>query len=506
MCVQFRLCSFSVMASVMAAQTAYADLTAADVWADWQSYFANSGYTISGEERSEGSAIVVENMQMVLDQPSQNARLVMNLGTIGFAPAGAGVNVTLQDTWKIGFEASPEGQAKASGTVLVRQEAPTMLVSGAPGDLSYDFRSGRMTVSLDEFSADGESFGPEVFGFRMEMEDIASKTRVLGEGLRTYDQTMTTSRASYDVSFKNPATPDEFSARGSFNNMKFSGDGVLPENLPPDDMKAWLDAGFKMSGAMEFDSASSESKFRSRDGAATTNGSSAQGALGVAFSDKGLLYDVSARDQSVDMVIEQLPLPISFATQNVAFKLAVPVKQSEDPQDFGATLTFAGLTMSDVIWGLFDPAGQLPRDPATLDLDLSGKVKLLVDLLDPTQADVLSQGGTPGELDAVTLNRLVLDMVGARLEGGGAFTFDNTSLTGPGGMPKPTGSVDLKLVGGNGLIDKLVNMGLLPQEQAMGARMVLGLFARPADGPDSLVSKIEINEEGHILANGQRIQ
>jgi hypothetical protein len=35
---------------------------------------------------------------------------------------------------------------------------------------------------------------------------------------------------------------------------------------------------------------------------------------------------------------------------------------------------------------------------------------------------------------------------------------------------------------------------------------MMGLFARPGEGPDSLVSKIEVNAQGHVLANGQRIQ
>jgi hypothetical protein len=55
-------------------------------------------------------------------------------------------------------------------------------------------------------------------------------------------------------------------------------------------------------------------------------------------------------------------------------------------------------------------------------------------------------------------------------------------------------------------LDKLVLMGLLPEEQAMGARMMMGLFAVPGGAEDTLTSKIEINDEGHVLANGQRIQ
>jgi len=36
-------------------------------------------------------------------------------------------------------------------------------------------------------------------------------------------------------------------------------------------------------------------------------------------------------------------------------------------------------------------------------------------------------------------------------------------------------------------------------------RMFMGMFTQPA-GNDALTSKIEINDQGHILANGQRIQ
>jgi len=40
----------------------------------------------------------------------------------------------------------------------------------------------------------------------------------------------------------------------------------------------------------------------------------------------------------------------------------------------------------------------------------------------------------------------------------------------------------------------------------MGIRLMTGMFTRPGDGPDALVSEITINEQGHVLANGQRIK
>ena len=138
---------------------------------------------------------------------------------------------------------------------------------------------------------------------------------------------------------------------------------------------------------------------------------------------------------------------------------------------------------------------------------MTGKAKLLFDLLDPAQMEAVDRGeAMPGELNAVTLNALTVRAAGAELTGEGAFTFDNSDLETFDGMPAPEGSVDLALSGGNGLLDKLVNMGLLPEEQAMGARMMMGLFAVPGAGEDSLTSKIEVKSDGQILANGQRLK
>jgi hypothetical protein len=178
----------------------------------------------------------------------------------------------------------------------------------------------------------------------------------------------------------------------------------------------------------------------------------------------------------------------------------MPIVVSDDPQDFAMLLRFDGLTASDTIWSMFDPSRALPRDPATLVVDLSGTGKWFVDITDPALAEA-PMDGVPGEVQSLTVNELRLDMVGAELTGTGDFTVDNSSMP-----PVPVGAIDLQLVGGNGLIDRLVSMGALPQEQAMGARMMLGLFARPGTGADTLTSRIEFTPQGGIIANGQPLR
>lgn len=145
----------------------------------------------------------------------------------------------------------------------------------------------------------------------------------------------------------------------------------------------------------------------------------------------------------------------------------------------------------------------LPRDPATVALNMTGTATLFEDLVndDLEDADEL-----PGEVNTLKLADLLIDLVGAQITGNGAFTFDNTDMQTFDGIPRPEGSVNLSAKGVNGLLDTLVAMGLLPEEQVMGARMMMAMFTVPGAGEDEMSSVIEINAEGHVLANGQRIQ
>jgi hypothetical protein len=217
------------------------------------------------------------------------------------------------------------------------------------------------------------------------------------------------------------------------------------------------------------------------------------------MSADGMSYGGTGDDAKIAVQISSFPLPIDLSVAQTAFNFAIPVAKGEAAQPFGLLVKFVDLEVSEGLWGMFDPAAQLPRDPATLIVDLSGAAKLLVNILDPKEAENIGDQ-PPGELDALDINELKLSAVGAELTGNGALTFDNSA-----GMPKPLGAVDLQLTGANALIDKLVAMGFVPEDQAMGARMMMGLFAVPT-GEDALSSKIEFKEDGGVYANGQRVQ
>ncbi|MEM7439664.1 MAG: DUF2125 domain-containing protein [Pseudomonadota bacterium] len=203
-------------------------------------------------------------------------------------------------------------------------------------------------------------------------------------------------------------------------------------------------------------------------------------------------------DAVYKLKLKELPLPpFEASMDSVGMTFSAPLKKTDEGVPAAIKMSIGGLKASDTIWGMVDPAGTIPRDKANLNIDLTAKMKWLVDLVKAGEASA-----PPVQVDSVDINDITLEVGGAALNGKGSAILDNSTMP-----PMPIGELNLDLKGGLGLVDKLVGIGLLPAEQAQMAKMMSGMFTVPGgDGPDHLTSKIEMKEGGAILANGQRIQ
>ncbi len=228
----------------------------------------------------------------------------------------------------------------------------------------------------------------------------------------------------------------------------------------------------------------------------------------IALDTAGLHMDGSAKDAEISVEMPfVVPVPMTFAIDTVEIGMQLPLLKTEDFATFAYSTTLKDFTMGDSLWSMFDPAGQLYRDPAQFDIDLTGSLKHNVEWL-----DILSLEGAMETLTSlpvmpedVSVNALSLSAADARVDAKGAFSFDGTDMVTYPGMPRPDGAVTVDFQGLNRLMDTLTNMGLLPEDQVMGVRMMLGGFTKPV-GEDHLTSTIEMTPEGHVTANGQRIK
>ncbi|QUJ76459.1 DUF2125 domain-containing protein [Sulfitobacter albidus] len=491
------------------ATSAAADLTAAEVWGDWQGYLSGMGYGVEATESTSGNTLTVSDITMNLAGGPDIETMQISIGSLSFVENGDGtVDVVMPDTMPITLEIEPKSTDEAANIVLTYSQAgQRMTASGSADALRYDYTADSFGFSVAGVVVDGVDMG-EAMRVNLSGENLQSQTDVSVGETRSYDQTYSASNLVYDIAFKDPAGDDGGSVTMRAQTVGFEGTTALPVDAVASaaDMNALMQAGFAFDGVFTTGNGETLIDITSADGTTRIKTGSVAGDYRIKMDADGLRYDLGATDMLIGAQIAGLPIPLSAQMASAGLELAAPVVKSDTPQDFALGFNLTEFSMSDVIWGLFDPSAQLPRDPATVVLDLSGKAKLLFDMLDPAAAAQLAPGTAPGEIDALKINTLTVDAVGARLDATGDVAFDNTDKTTLPGFPKPVGAVTVDLAGANGLIDKLMAMGLLPQEQAMGARMMMGLFAVPGQGEDTLTSTIEFNDAGQILANGQRLK
>lgn len=227
----------------------------------------------------------------------------------------------------------------------------------------------------------------------------------------------------------------------------------------------------------------------------------------LALDKQRLLYKTKSAQSNLFLVMDALPFPISLSLAKAAANVLLPLTANPTAQPFNFGLSLSDFVMSDMMWALFDYEEILPRDPISLGLEVSGKIKLVHDIFSPEFIEALGQDNSiPFELEHIDIGQLHLAGAGAALEGAGRFEFDNSDFETFEGLPRPMGRFETELKGGNRLLDRLIDIGLLPKSEAMAMRMMLSMFTVPGEGNDILKMLLEVTQEGRILSNGQRIR
>lgn len=485
------LCAFLLGTTAL-----HADVTADEVWKGMTDYYTALGQKVTtGSTEMQGDTLVVSNAVFASEVPEGS--FSATFGEIRLRELGDGrVEITMSEEIPVKMLSKPTGGESVDTGMKLTQSGLSMIVSGTPDDAVYDLTAPQMAVAVDGMTVDGK---PVPLTLNAKATGNTGTYRMSSAAGRTLASEMKIDKVDFDVAAQDPEGKGDFSASGSLTGLSGTSDAMIPDGVDMADMNAALQAGLNMNGSFAYSGGGYVMDFKDEADTMHAQSTGGGGTLSFKMSKDGLAYGGSSKDTTVSMQMSSLPVPIDASFAETAFDIALPVTKGEAAQPFSALVKLVDLKVSDGLWAMFDPTSQLPRDPATLIVDLSGTAKMAINIFDPKEAETIG-GAPPGKLESLDVHDLKVSAVGAELTGKGAMTFDNS-----GPMPKPLGAVDMQLVGGNGLIDKLVAMGLVPEDQAMGARMMMGLFAVPT-GEDTLTSKIEFKEDGGVYANGQRIQ
>jgi hypothetical protein len=496
----------ALSAAALAAPAA-AEVTAEQVWDDMRGYLSSFGYTVEATETRAGDTLTVQDVTARVTLPEDGGTLTVEMPQLAFTERGDGtVAVIYPDAAEIRMSARPEGEEAVDATVQVAQSGMDVTVSGDDTQMTYDYAADRLGLTLSDLVVDGTPVASENLSGTFVMRGMSGQSVVTPGDLRGLDQTVTADQVSYDFSVVPPEEDGRADISGSMEGLAFTGTARIPASLNMEDLAATLEAGYAFDGRFGYTDGRTE--FLVEENGETMRGTtrSDRTEFNAAMDAERLAYGISGAGTEIALQSPEIPFPVEAAMGSSGVSIAMPVGQTDDPQPFAFEISLRDFTMAEEIWAMVDPTGMLPREPADLVLDLSGEARILGALFDPEAMQGMAMSGErPAELHALDLAQLLVSAAGAQLTGEGSFTFDNTDLTTFPGMPRPEGSASFRLEGANALLDTLIEMGVLPQEQAMSARMMMGMFAVPA-GDDAMESTLEVTEEGRVLANGQRIR
>ncbi len=602
-----QLCTSTALATLIATTPAFADITAKEVWDNWQDQLTTLGYELSFDEAMSAGILTINNLTLTMVDDDQQTSTI-TLGPVGYRELGDGsVEVILATDTPVIF--------KTDDVTLAFNQNHTGLsyiISGAPEAITHSIQADEISLTLTEMLDKGEPV--ENAKIDLALRAISGTSLLKSSDSDEVLSDFTIGEFAYDIDLKEPGERGKaYVWNGSFANLHGNTDFVIPKNLKtgtptelfdagltlnfgggygsinsyfsfidgnetakatlasdqgslefafgsksggmvdviqnlaldaisldfsftdsekdetvtlaasiadikeavvvtvpigmdPEQMPAALEAGFAFSADLTHGAISGALSIPEENQPVSGTMSVASGDMSVALDRDMMRYGGSAIDTKMSAKIGGIPIPsIEYSIGETSFNTVVPVTKSTTPAPFTIQYKIADLWVGEDLWSMIDPTTQLSHAPATISLDITGMGNWLINIMD-AESEEARNTQVKGELHALTLNALQVTGVGINLTGAGDFTFNNDDLDTFDGMPAPTGTMNLKLTGGNALIDTLIEMGLMPADEAMGVRMALSLFTIAGDGDDTLISDLEITPEGPVLANGKRLK
>jgi hypothetical protein len=389
-----------------------------------------------------------------------------------------GYSVTMAEEITV-YGGLPDGEGEMTGTMT--SEGLEIAVSGKEGARAFD-------ISFEQFNS--EIKAGDLFEMNMAIGKGASQALVSDDVV-----TGTFNYPAFDLTYKvsvegqsSDVDMQMVGMNGTYRAPVLGGQGL--ENY----QKLWnADESYfaefaipTMEMKMVAGSPAGPVNVNATVGAQTGRLASTNGVVSSSGTAKDIVYKVSAMGMP----------PMNVTMDQSEVTIAVPLDNVDDVKQAVIKMGLTGLELDPMVWAMFDPQGLLSKEKANLEIDLSADMKWAqkMDAFDVTQLAT----GLPVDFENVKINALNLNAMGAELKTDGSFNVDSSSFP-----PAASGTANVSVKGVNTLMGNLTKAGLLPAQNAMMAKGMMGIFFKQGgEGVDHLTSQIMIAPNGSITANG----
>jgi hypothetical protein len=497
--MQRLLPSVSALA-LLASTPAMAQVSAAELWAEWQATSATMGQEMTAQATQTANGLVLDNFQTRTEADGTTTLGRLDRVTMTEMPDGS-VSVEISEPYvaTITFPDSPGGPM-VTVEILVNYDGLGITVSGTPEARTYTYAADVISVSEGNIGNDRGDPTP-VIDMEIIARDLAQTYLVSGP--QGGDQSFESSGSVGSIAGRLdviPPPPEEGRLKASFalGEMNSQASGSIVALAAMQQATDGLPDGFAVDGTTDYAWSRLELSFDSPSDAFNLFYGNEGGRFGIALSNAELQYDIAATGMQTRVSGSEIPVQVEASAASSELSLTVPLAASATPSDAGVRLAYRDLAVSEEVWRMMDPTGGVPRNPLTVILDATAQIQLMVDLLG---VDAMEMDTPPGELRALTVSELEISFGDTALTGSANMTFAPGQV-----VPQPVGQANLSLVGGNALLDQLQGAGVIGPEEAGMARGVAGMFSRPGAMPDTLETTIEFGPDGTITANGVPLQ
>lgn len=494
--------------AMFAASTASAQLSADAVWDSWIAYYETFDQTVDiGSRARAGNVLTLGAVRIATDVPDGGSISMMIDQVVLTEQSDGSVTIVMSETIPMRFE-FPEMSEGDAFVVTIAQPQFRTVASEVEDGIRYDYEGPEVSIVLTELVAEG---APIDATLDIRMTKLAGFYEIYTDEIGGIESDLSVGNMTVNLDFINPDNSNEaFDLKLAVRGMSFAFGGEGFDLFDGENLPEALAAGFAFGISSASEAIDFSVNFRDRRENFSATIVATDTATDFFVDPERVSYGTTSSNAAISFSGADIPLPsVELGYSEFTIGASVPLSPEDPDQDVVTELRLVDLTISDDVWALADPIGAFPRGPATLILDLVGKVNL-ADAVYSDQAMMMMMMAGPlalGELTEITLNELQVNALGIQLSADAEFTLDYSDLETFDGFPRPVGMLSMALKGGNAMLDTLTNMGILSSQDVLGARMTLGMLARPVPNEDdSLTSTLELREDGSIYANGQRIQ
>ena len=181
-----KMCKAGISATaLMAAMPALADVTAEDVWANWQesmSLYGEGGLTVAGESR-DGDTLTISGVMLSMED--SDAAMSAELGDLTFTENGDGtVSIGMANSYPI----SITGDDDVTVTMVVEHSGLDLVASGDPEAISYDLSADRYGIVVTEIAGPDGTMDSDI---RFVANDVAGAYLIETGDIQNIDYDLT---------------------------------------------------------------------------------------------------------------------------------------------------------------------------------------------------------------------------------------------------------------------------------------------------------------------------